>query len=135
MGANDREQSRKEDRKVERRGSKPGEGVWRGYINVNLTADLKAQFEAWVHTDDVWLALAEGAVSGCQVGLKYVGGEGTFLASLTQRTAGHVNEGLCVTARSSRADLAIMRVLFLYRVLGSDASWEAVQPLADPDRW
>lgn len=121
----------------EPRPSKNGlvQAEWRGYVNVSLSAQQKADYDAWAHTEDVWLALAEAVQGGSQLGLKFVPGEGTFLASLTQRTAGHVNGGLCVTARSTTADKALWRVLFLYRVLGSEGPWEAVQGMADPDRW
>lgn len=118
-----------------RSNSSNGVGLWRGYINVSLSAQQKADYDAWAHTEDVWLALAEATETGCQLGLKYLPGEACFMASLTQRAAGHVNEGYCVTARSASADKALVRVLFLYRVLGSDGPWDAVQPPADPDRW
>lgn len=108
---------------------------WRGFVNVNLSADQKAQYDDWAHTEDVWLSLAEATATGCQLGLKWAAAESCFLASLTQRTTGHVNAGLCVTARSTSADKALLRVLFLYRLLGSDGPWEAVQGVADPDRW
>lgn len=126
----------KHDRKAVRRNGQASAGsVWRGYINVSLDSARKEEFVTWLTTDDPWEALAECVSSGCQVSLKYVGAEGVFLASATQRNADHVNAGLCVTARAQTADKALMRVLFLYRVLGSDGSWEAVQPVADPDRW
>lgn len=112
-----------------------GQAVWRGYVNVALTADQKSQFDDWTKTDDPLLALEESVAGGSQLGLKYVGKEKTFLASLTNRQPGHVNCGLCVTARSSSAIVALMRVLFLYRVLGGENSWESVQRVADPDRW
>lgn len=121
-------------RSAQRAGGTQG-NVWRGYINVSLNAQQKAEFDDWAHTEDTWLALSEAVSSGCQLGLKYQAGEACFLASLTQRTEGHVNAGLCVTARSVTADKALLRVLYLYRLLGSDGPWEAVQGVADPARW
>ena len=126
---------KRDSRAAQRKNQSSAGSVWRGYVNVSLDAARKAEFEAWLATDDPWEALAEAVSSGCQVSLKYVGAESCFLASATQRTVGHVNAGLCVTARAMTADKALMRVLFLYRVLGSDGSWEAVRPVADPDRW
>lgn len=135
MGNNDRQQSAKEDRKAARASASGEVAAWRGYVNVSLNEQQKREFEDWARTDDAWLALAEAAASGCVVGLKYLQGEACFLGSLTQRTPGHVNAGLCVTARSKTADVALLRVLFLYRVLGSDGSWEKVQAVAEGDRW
>lgn len=126
----------KQDRARASRAASNGNGAdWRGYINVNLTAQQKREFDDWAHTDDTWLSLGEAVGSGCQLGLKFQQGETCFLASLTQRTPGHVNAGLCVTARAASADKALLRVLYLYRLLGSDDSWEKVTPAADPDRW
>jgi len=122
-------------------GSKPavgkngGDAAWRGYINVELSAGLKDQFEDWSHTVAPWLTLEEVTASGCVVSVKRDGAASTFIASITQRNPAHVNAGLCITARSKEAGKALFRALFLVSVMGPDPRWEDHAGLADSDRW
>lgn len=131
------------DRNLDRKGkARSGQGSraqsdggWRGYINVSLTAAEKEQFEDWARTDEPWGVLEACVTSGCVCTVKRdVAGSG-FLASVTQRQEGHVNVGLCVTARAGVSGKALFRVLFLVHLLGVDDSWEEHHPVADPDRW
>jgi len=112
-----------------------GVAEWRGYINVNLDASQKAQFEDWMRTDDPWDTMAAVVASGAHIAVKLNQDGGGFMASVTQRNPGHVNAGLAVTARAGEAGKAMFRALFLVAVLGVDADWAAGKPPADPDRW
>lgn len=112
-----------------------GEASWRGYINVNLSVQQKQQFDDWVRTGEPWDVFGEAVSSGCVVSVKFDSGTSACLASVTQRNAGHVNAGLCVTARGRSPDVALFRVLFIVAILTVEGSWEAAHPLADPDRW
>lgn len=135
MGVNDRKQSEREARKEQRKAEARGVAPWRGYINLDLSRDDKEQFEAWVHTGEAWEVLAACVDAGYVVSLKANPNGGGSLASVTQRAAGHVNAGLCVTARGGTADVALFRVMFLVLRLTVEGSWEDVAPVSDPDRW
>lgn len=111
------------------------EGVWRGFINVQLDASQKEQFDDWLATGEVWEVLAAVVGSGAHVAVKLDPGGHGFMASITQRNAAHVNAGLCVTARSSVAEKALFRAVYLVAVLGVDEDWSKGQSPADPDRW
>jgi len=112
-----------------------GVAEWRGFINVNLDASQKAQFDEWLHTDDPQAVLLDLVSKGCHVAIKLDGSAGTFMASITQRNPASVNAGLAVTARSSNPEKALWRAVFLIAVLGVDTDWNKGQPAADPDRW
>jgi len=117
------------------RGNGSAQAEWRGYINVNLDASQKAQFDDWMRTDDPWDTMLSVVTSGAQISVKYNPDGGGFLASVTQRNPGHVNAGLAITARGSEPGKAMFRALFLVAVLGVDVDWAAGKSPADPDRW
>lgn len=108
---------------------------WRGYINVQLSAEEKAEFDDWMHLEEPWDRLTEAVENGCVVSLKKDGSSSAFLCSITQRTEGHVNAGLSITARSKEAGKALFRAVFLVARLGVQENWEQAAPLADDDRW
>lgn len=108
---------------------------FRGYLNVNLTAEQKGMYPAWAASSSYWEALQGFAESGVNLSLKRERKSGGFLASGTQRNPESVNAGLCVTARASNASDALGRLLFVLTGLSRSDRWEDVQPLADPDRW
>lgn len=116
-------------------GKTVGESVWRGFINVNLDASQKEQFEDWLATGEVWDVLADVVGSGAHVAVKLDASSGGFMASITQRNPAHVNAGLAITARSSEAGKALFRAVYLVAILGVDADWAAGKAPADPDRW
>jgi len=126
---------KRDGRKSAANGRQTGESVWRGFINVNLNPSQKAQFEDWLLSGDVWVVLAEAVGAGCHVALKKNPAGGGFLASITQRNPLHQNTGLCITARSSEAEKALFRAVYLVAVLGVDADWAQGQAPADPDGW
>lgn len=135
MGFNDHQP---EPKKAKKGASGGGGGLssdWRGYINVDLTPQQKEQFDDWYHSGAGWETLHEAAAAGCVVTVKRDGAGSGFLGSVTQRTLGHANVGLSVTARSSEAWKALMRALFLVAVLGVESDWAAKAPPSDPDRW
>lgn len=115
-----------------------GEGwnaEFRGYINLNLSEEQKAPFEAWSQSASFWEALDFHTSDGVNLSLKYVPSEKCYLASATQRRETSPNAGLVVTARAGDAAKALGRVLFCLAILSHAARWEDVQPLASPDRW
>lgn len=124
--------------KAARKSSKVVKGwdaEFRGYINLNLSDEQKAGYEAWAESASFWEALEAFTGDGCNLSLKWVGKEGHFLASATQRREDSPNAGLVVTARGKSAGTALGRVLFTLTILARHERWEDTQPLADPDRW
>lgn len=108
---------------------------FRGYINLNLSADQKADFAGWWETEEPYLTLEKVASDGVNLSLKRdLKGE-CFLGSATQRNPASPNAGLCVTARGNSASVAWSRLLYCLWFLNHKARWEDVQPVADPDRW
>lgn len=109
--------------------------AFRGYINLNLSDDQKAAFDAWANHDTVRSAVDYQVSSGVNLSLKRERKTGGFLGSATQRDPASPNAGLCVTARGRSAPLAWGRLLFCLTILSEFERWEDTQPLANPDRW
>lgn len=111
------------------------DAAFRGYINLNLSADEKKAYETWASPDVVFGTFERAVVGGVNVAIKVdPRGEG-FLASATQRDTSSVNAGLCVTARAGSAVTAFGRLMYCLNILERSESWEDTQPMADPDRW
>lgn len=122
-------------RAVERRAATTSNSVWRGFVEYDLTREQKDALDVWLDKGSLWPALQEVVASGVVVSIKPdTRGKG-FLAAFTQRTAGHVNEGLCVTARASHAGEALWRGVYKLVCLGLVTDWESAAGVADPDRW
>lgn len=112
-----------------------GDAPFRGYINVNLSAEQKADYEPWSETDGIWVALEKAISDGIHLSLRTDAKSGGCLASATQRNPKSPNAGLVVTARGRSAAVAWGRLLFILDMLGKYKKWEDLQPVADPDRW
>jgi hypothetical protein len=108
---------------------------FRGYINVQLTPEEKLAWLSWSATSEVWDALSSQVSRGINCSVKLDPKGSNALASATQRDPASVNAGLCVTARGADAGVALSRVIFILGILDREESWEATQPIADPDRW
>lgn len=111
------------------------DAVFKGYINLNLSAEQKGAFDRWAEGASPWEALEAHVADGVNLSLKVEPKSGGFLASATQRRVSSQNAGLVVTARGGDATKALLRVLFCLVILSHAERWEDVQPLADPDRW
>lgn len=135
MGTNDRARNSREEQKAAARKGSGGEAEWRGYVNVELSASQKAQFDDWAATGTPWDVLEEVGCAGVVVTVKVEKGGTGFIASATQRDAASLNAGLCVTARAKSAGKAFMRLLYTLDVIGASGDWTRGQPVADPDRW
>lgn len=116
-------------------GGAKDDAAFRGYINLSLSDEEKAAWSVWSVTADVWDCLVAQVASGINVSVKREKGGENFVASATQRDATSPNAGLVVTARGRDAGIAFTRVLYCLVVLSRQESWEATQPMADPDRW
>lgn len=108
---------------------------FRGYINLSLSAEEKANWLEWSATPDVWSCLDAQVALGVNISLKREKGGELFVGSATQRDASSQNAGLVVTARGSSPGVALTRVLYCLVVLSRSDRWEDTQPVADPDRW
>ena len=108
---------------------------FRGYINLNLSDEQKADWLTWSATDSFWMQLDAFVSDGVNLAIKIDPKGSGFLASATQRREDSPNAGLVVTARGKDASIALSRVVFVLAVLGRKERWEDTQPLADPDRW
>jgi len=114
---------------------KGDDAPFRGYINLNLTAEEKLAFAGWYTADVALSVLGVQVAGGVNVAVKPdPKGEG-FLASATQRRRSSVNAGLCVTARAGSPELSLGRLTYILAILERSESWEETQPIADPDRW
>lgn len=135
MGINDRRQTDMEHKRAERKLADHSDAQWRGYINVTLNDVEKAEYDDWVVLPTIWEQLGDVVMAGCVVTVKWVGAQGHFMASITQRNPESVNAGLCVTARSVDCGKALWRAVFLVLHLGLHSDWAAGRNVADPDRW
>lgn len=121
-----------------RKSASVGDGYdadFRGYINLSLSDADKAHFDDWWAGSEPWETLEAVTADGVNLAIKKDPRSEGFLASATQRRRGSPNAGLCVTARGRTAAIAWGRLLFSLWVLSAKESWEATQPMADPDRW
>jgi len=125
------------DKPVRKQGNVGGgyDAPFRGYINVALTDEQKAQYEVWSQSASYWESLEFNVADGVNISLKVDPKSSGFLASATQRRSGSPNAGLVVTARAKDASTALGRVVYILAVLGRKERWEDSHPLADPDRW
>jgi hypothetical protein len=115
-----------------------GEGYdaeFRGYINVELSANEKEGYADWAASEAYWSVLAVEVGDGVNVSLKIDPKNEGYIASATQRRVGSVNAGLVVTARAKDPATALGRLLYTLAILERSPSWEDTQPMADPDRW
>jgi len=111
------------------------DAAFRGYINLDLNKDEKAAYVKWAAPETVFAVFALVLEDGVNVAVKPDPKQDGFLASATQRRESSVNAGLCVTARAGDAVTAFGRLMYLLSILARAESWEATQPMANPDRW
>lgn len=111
------------------------DAAFRGYINVDLTADEKARYPSWAVPETVFAVFEAAVACGVNVSVKRERKVDGFLASATQRDPGSVNAGLCVTARAKEAVSSFGRLMFILDILTRSESWEDTAPMANPDRW
>jgi hypothetical protein len=134
MGTNDRNYKEKPARKPSAVGT-GDDAQFRGYVNLSLSDEQKASYEAWAASASIWEALEANVADGVNLSLKRDPKSEGFLASATQRRSASPNAGLVVTARGRDAATAWGRVLFCLAILGRKERWEDTQPVANPDRW
>lgn len=125
---------RKSDAKLVEVGTR-GDAAFRGYINLDLNKEEKAAYTKWATPETVFAVFALAVADGVQVATKPDPKQDGFLASATQRRTTSVNAGLCVTARAADPITAFGRLMYLLSILARQESWEATQPMANPDRW
>jgi len=111
------------------------DAVFRGYINVPLSAEQKSTFDVWFAGNSFWEVFQYAVSDGVNISVRIDPKSNGYLASATQRRVSSPNAGLVVTARASSADKAVGRLAFTLAILGHSERWEDVQPIADPDRW
>lgn len=132
---NDRERNRKEEARAEKARQTVQDGAWRGYVNIPLSAADKDSMAVWYDENPLESVLAYLCGSGIVLSCKFLGAESTFLASATMRDAANSNAGYTVTARSSDALRAIMRVLYTVSLAGVSSDWSMYANTAGADRW
>lgn len=108
---------------------------FRGFINLSLNDAEKAAYDQWAEGTTIWDVLEAQAADGVAVSVKVDPKSGGYMASATQRREDSTNAGLVVTARGKTAATAFGRVIYCLAILSREESWEATQPMADPDRW
>lgn len=135
MGMNDRERNRKEEARADKARQTVQDGVWRGYVNIPLSAADKDSMAVWYDENPLESVLAYLCGSGVVLSCKFLGAESAFLASATMRDVANCNAGYTVTARSSDALRAIMRVLYTVSLVGVSSDWSVYANTAGSDRW
>lgn len=137
MGVNDHV-----DKKPRKKPSQQPSGVeksyqaeFKGYINLELTDAQKAAWVEWGDTQAPFEWFAGQVEDGVNLAIRIDPKSGGFLASATQRRESSPNAGLCVTARAREPWAALSRLLYCLAILSHGETWEAVQPMANPDRW
>jgi len=108
-------------------------GGFRGFINVDLSDEAKEAFPAWLDAGGIDGYLDAFCRGGVVLSVKVDAKSGGYLASATDKGSGSRNEGLATTARARDPYTALARLLYVLSYLGDD--WEAVQPVAQGDRW
>jgi len=112
-----------------------GQAEFRGYINLALSEEEKKAYSKWADPAAVFAVFAAAVSDGVNISVKPdVRGDG-YMSSATQRRETSVNAGICVTARASDPVTSFGRLMYILSILSRAESWEATQPLANPDRW
>lgn len=110
--------------------------AFRGYINLELSAEDKERFGSWLASDAATSMFDAAVTDGCHLSLKRdPKTAGGFLATATNRRADSPNAGLCVTARAKEPQLALWRLVYCLELLYTTGHWEDRQAVANPDRW
>lgn len=114
-------------------GTKPtyrGDFKWLGFVNVNLTAELREAYDQWdIHDEDVWNGLAEYVASGYKVTFSYTHEQGRFTCTFIGQMECGANSGYGVSGFAATAYDALRVTLFKVSVaLPSVWSERAVLP-------
>jgi hypothetical protein len=92
---------------------KQEEFVWKGFVNVNITADQKEAYKAWdVQDDDVWDGMAQYITAGYKVSLSYNKQNDKFNCTGTGQPESGVNSGYAVSAFANTPYEAVRVWLF-----------------------
>ena len=79
--------------------TKQAEFEWKGFINVSLTVEQKATYQAWdIHDEDVWDGLAQYCSAGYKVNLSYNKQNDKFNCTGTGQPSAGANNGYAVSA-------------------------------------
>ena len=72
---------------------------WKGFINVNLTAEQKAAYKGWdVQDDDVWDGISTYCAAGYKINLSYNKANDKFNCTGTGQPDTGTNNGFAVSA-------------------------------------
>jgi len=106
-----------------------GEVDWLGYVNVNLTAEQKEDYSAWVVSEDVgyWEAFEDAVAEGLKFGLSWDAGNSCYIATFTGCGCVGINKRCCLTARSGQYLDAIALLVFKHVVLAG-GDWSSYRP-------
>lgn len=127
MGMNDRAADKKADKTAARKSSKAKFEAWRGFVDVEMTAEDKVACKAaTVDFDQVWADLEELVEEGYKMTLSYDEAHTTWNVSLTCRAEKHVNEGYTMSARGGSFAAAARAFWFKhFSMLNEDWSAQA----------
>lgn len=105
-----------------------------GFVNITLTEEQKTAFGDWSPSAPWVEILSDLSDDGVVFSLKKDFKGDTYMASLTQRREDSENAGLCVTARSSDAGVAMLRILYIASQILPTA-WREAEEERKEDRW
>jgi len=103
--------------------------TWKGFINVNLTAEQKEAYATWDIADaDVWDGLATYGEQGYKFSLTYNKSNSSWVAAYTGQDGSGKNEGYAVTGFAKDPYNAARVLLFKVSSLLPDV-WKDYKPL------
>jgi hypothetical protein len=107
---------------------------FRGFVNVNLTAEEKEEFHPWSEDKDLGKLLSDVCLMSYVVSVKEDKKNTCFSAAVTDRNPDSVNAGLCINMRADEPVVALWRLMYvLYAILPGD--WEKDNAKRVGDRW
>jgi len=104
-----------------------GDFEWKGFVNVNLSTDLKGQFDVWeIQDDEVWEGLSHYVGSGYKVTFSHSSENHRFTCTFIGQPDCGANSGYGVSAFASTAYDALRVALFKVSVALPDVWSERV---------
>lgn len=98
------------------------------FVDIKLTAEEREAFIPWTKRDGPGLVtfLQSLADDGYRVGVTWTGEQQAYTVSLTCRSVGHINEGLCMTSFAKSLELALWLAIYKHTVVAGEKWMEAV---------
>lgn len=114
------------DKKVDAAGKRASEDGWKGFVNVDLTADQKTAVKALaLDASAVWAVIFDLVDGGYKLTITYDRANGAYVVSMTAKAAQDVNAGLTLTARGGSVQGACASFVYKHSVV-LEGDWTSV---------